>query len=120
MELENNDQNIGKKIFQEALKKPTEVLVNNASLNGRYIVHELLTKYNDYKIGFDLNSGLYLKLINYINKFTGEFTDLIEKGVIDCFHVVKTTLNDAVSIGKETTTKNYFLKLNNFLKEEWC
>ena len=59
LELENDDQNVGKKIFQEALKKPTEVLVNNAGLNGKYIVNELLTKFNDYKIGYDLNSGLY-------------------------------------------------------------
>ncbi len=56
--LENADQNIGKKIFQEALRKPTEILATNANLNGRYIVNELITKFKDYKIGFDLNSGL--------------------------------------------------------------
>ena len=57
LECENEEQNIGRKILKNALRKPLEILMENGGLNGKFIAENLLTKYNDNMIGYDLNSG---------------------------------------------------------------
>lgn len=57
IDFENEEQNIGKNILKRALCKPFEILMNNAGLNGKFILQQLLENYSDPCIGYDLNSS---------------------------------------------------------------
>lgn len=65
VECDNEEQIVGRNILKKALKKPLEILMENGGLNGKFIADNLLTKYNDNMIGYDLNTGKVNIFINY-------------------------------------------------------
>ena len=79
----NFDQNIGIKIIKEAIKIPCKVICNNAGYEGSVVVDKLQNEENP-NIGFDAA--------------TGEYTDLIKRGIIDPTKVVRTAIIDSAGI----------------------
>lgn len=80
---ENFDQDIGIKIVKEAVKMPCKIICSNAGFEGSVIVDKLMAS-KDVNYGFDAA--------------TGEFTDMIKRGIIDPAKVVKTALVDSSGI----------------------
>merc|ERR1712176_154932 len=85
----NMDQRIGIEIIQRALRAPLFTIAKNAGEEGAVIVGELL-KQKSVEQGFDAQ--------------TGEYCDLVAKGIIDPTKVVRTGLVDAASVSGLLTT----------------
>ncbi len=79
----NNDQTVGVDIIRRALQAPTRQIAENAGAEGSVVVGKLL----DNK---DTNRGF--------NAQTGTFEDMFKAGIVDPTKVVRTALQDAVSV----------------------
>ncbi len=79
----NDDQKVGIDIIRRALQAPTRQIAENAGAEGSVIVGKLL----DNK---DPNRGF--------NAQTGKFEDMFKSGIVDPTKVVRTALQDAVSV----------------------
>jgi len=79
----NEDQKTGIEIVRKALSHPARQIAINAGEDGSVIVGKILEK-DQYGWGFDAQSG--------------EYADLVKKGIIDPTKVVRTALQDAASI----------------------
>ncbi len=79
----NNDQTVGVDIIRRALQAPTRQIAENAGAEGSVVVGKLL----DNK---DPNRGF--------NAQTGKFEDMFKSGIVDPTKVVRTALQDAVSV----------------------
>jgi len=77
------EQQIGVEIIKKALEAPTKRIVANGGYEGSVIVEKLKEKENG--IGFDVA--------------TGEFTDMIKRGIVDPAKVTRSALQNAASIG---------------------
>src|SRR2546429_7238275 len=80
---ENDDQRAGIEIVRKALPWPARQIVINSGEDGSVVVGKILDN-NSYTYGFDAQ--------------TGEYGDLVGKGIIDPTKVVRTALQDAASI----------------------
>ena len=80
---DNSDQKAGVDIVRRAIQVPARQIVQNAGEDGSIVVGKLL-EHSDYTWGF--------------NAATGEYTDLVNAGVIDPAKVVRTALQDAASV----------------------
>jgi chaperonin GroEL len=79
----NADQNTGIDIVRRALSAPARQIVINAGLDGSLVIGRILAN-PTYAFGYDAQSGQY--------------GDLIDKGIIDPAKVVRTALQGAGSI----------------------
>jgi chaperonin GroEL len=79
----NEDQKHGIDIVRKAISWPARQIAINAGEDGSVVVGKLLEK-DQYSYGFDAQSG------DYVN--------LISKGIIDPTKVVRTALQDAASV----------------------
>jgi chaperonin GroEL len=79
----NEDERYGVEIVKKALSWPTRQIAINAGEDGSLVVGKILDK-DTYAFGFDAQ--------------TGEFCNLISKGIIDPTKVVRTALEDAASV----------------------
>ncbi|MDE5455375.1 chaperonin GroEL [Bradyrhizobium sp. CSA112] len=79
----NEDERYGVEIVKKALSWPTRQIAINAGEDGSLVVGQILDK-DTYAFGFDAQ--------------TGEFCNLIAKGIIDPTKVVRTALEDAASV----------------------
>ncbi len=79
----NDDQRVGVEIVRRALKTPARQIAENAGADGSVVVGKLLEATQD-NWGYDAQ--------------TGEYVDLVSKGIIDPTKVVRTALQDAASI----------------------
>jgi chaperonin GroEL len=77
------DERFGIDIVKKALSWPTRQIAINAGEDGSLVVGQILDK-DTYAFGFDAQ--------------TGEFGNLISKGIIDPTKVVRTALEDAASV----------------------
>jgi chaperonin GroEL len=80
---QNDDQKTGVDIVRKALSWPARQIVINAGEDGSVIVGKILEK-DQYSYGFDAQSG--------------EYGNLIGKGIIDPTKVVRAALQNAASI----------------------
>lgn len=80
---DNADQNVGVDIVRRAIQAPIRQIVENAGQEGSIIVGKLLEQ-DDTNFGFNAQSG--------------EFTDLVDAGIIDPTKVVRVALQNAASI----------------------
>jgi len=80
---ENFDQDIGIKIVREACKMPCRIICDNAGFEGSVIVDKLLEQ-TEPNHGFDAA--------------TGEFTDLVKRGIIDPTLVVRSAIINSSGI----------------------
>ena len=79
----NDDQKTGIEIVRKALSTPARQIALNAGEDGSIIVGKILEK-NQYGFGFDAQ--------------TGEYVDMMKKGIIDPTKVVRAALQNAASI----------------------
>jgi chaperonin GroEL len=79
----NDDQRRGIDIIKHALQAPIRQIAENAGNDGAVIVGKLLEK-GDVNNGFDAQ--------------TGEYANLVAKGIIDPVKVVRVALQDAASV----------------------
>jgi chaperonin GroEL len=79
----NGDQKTGVDIVRKAIQAPARQIVDNAGADGAVVVGKLLES-NEYGYGYDAQSG--------------EYGDLVKKGIIDPTKVVRTAIQDAASI----------------------
>jgi len=79
----NEDQKHGVEIVRKALSWPARQIAVNAGEDGSVIVGKVLEK-DQYAFGFDAQSG--------------DYVDMVKKGIIDPTKVVRTALQDASSV----------------------
>jgi chaperonin GroEL len=79
----NADQNAGIAIVREAITWPARQIANNAGVEGSVVIAKILENDNN-AYGYDAQSG--------------EYGDLVSKGIIDPAKVVRTTLQGAASV----------------------
>jgi chaperonin GroEL len=83
LNVENEDQKVGIRIVRKALETPARQIAINAGEDGSVVAGKILEN-SGYNWGFDAQSGQY--------------GDLVAKGIIDPTKVVRTALQDAASI----------------------
>jgi chaperonin GroEL len=83
----NDDQTVGVRIVRDAIRFPARKIAENAGHSGEVVVGKLLESYADKK---SFNWGF--------NAQTGEYTDLIQGGVIDPAKVTRCALQNAASV----------------------
>jgi len=80
---ENDDQKTGVDIVRKALQAPVRQIANNAGADGSVVVGKVLEK-DQYSYGYDAQSG--------------EYGNMLTKGVIDPTKVVRAALQGAASV----------------------
>jgi chaperonin GroEL len=83
VKTENDDQKTGVEIVRKAIQTPARQIAINSGEDGSVIVGKIVEK-DQYNYGFDAQ--------------TGEYVDLVRKGIIDPTKVVRTALQDAASV----------------------
>jgi chaperonin GroEL len=83
LKVHNDDQRTGIDIVKKALSWPARQIAINAGEDGSIVVGKILDK-DTYAFGYDAQ--------------TGEYGNLVSKGIIDPTKVVRTALQDAASI----------------------
>jgi chaperonin GroEL len=79
----NEDQKVGINIVRKAIQAPARQIAHNAGDDGSVIVGKIL-EHGTYGWGYDAQ--------------TGEYGNLVDKGIIDPTKVVRTALQDAASV----------------------
>ena len=80
---ENEDQKHGVEIVRKAIQMPARQIAINAGADGSVVVGKIMDK-DQYSYGFDAQSG--------------EYGNLVSKGIIDPTKVVRCALQDAASV----------------------
>jgi chaperonin GroEL len=80
---QNDDQKVGVEIVRKAISVPARQIAMNAGEDGSIVVGKILEK-DQYAFGFDAQ--------------TGEYGNLVTKGVIDPTKVVRAALQGAASV----------------------
>jgi len=83
LRTKNDDQKTGVEIVRKALSWPARQIAINAGEDGSVIVGKILEK-DQYSYGFDSQ--------------TGEYVNLISKGIIDPTKVVRVAIQNAASV----------------------
>ena len=83
VEVANDDQRVGVDIIRRAIQAPVRQIAENAGQDGAVVAGKLLEG-NDVERGYDAQIG--------------EYTNLIEAGIVDPTKVVRTALQDAASV----------------------
>jgi chaperonin GroEL len=83
LQTENEDQKHGVEIVRKALQTPARQIAINAGDDGSVVVGKILEK-DQYNFGYDAQ--------------TGEYGNLVIKGIIDPTKVVRCALQGAVSV----------------------
>jgi chaperonin GroEL len=79
----NDDQKTGVEIVRKAIQTPARQIATNAGEDGSVVVGKILEK-DQYGFGFDAQ--------------TGEYANLVQKGIIDPTKVVRTAIQNAASV----------------------
>jgi chaperonin GroEL len=97
VKTENEDQKHGVDIVRKAVQRPARQIAINAGADGSVVVGKIMDK-DQYSYGFDVQSG--------------EYGNLVSKGIIDPTKVVRCALQDAASIaGLLITTETMVAEL---------
>ena len=83
LRTQNDDQKTGVEIVRKAIQAPARQIALNAGEDGSIIVGKILEK-DQYSFGFDAQSG--------------EYVDMLKKGIIDPTKVVRTAIQNASSV----------------------
>jgi chaperonin GroEL len=83
LRADNDDQKTGIEIVRKAITQPARQIAINSGDDGSVVVGKILEK-DQYNYGYDAQSG--------------EYGNLVSKGIIDPTKVVRTALQDAASV----------------------
>ena len=81
------DEGVGIDVLRQALEEPTKRLAENSGYNGSVVVEEIRRRQAESgskSLGFDV--------------LTGEYVDLVERGIIDPAKVTRSAVENAVSV----------------------
>jgi chaperonin GroEL len=81
----NFDQQLGVSIIKNAITRPARRIVENAGLEGSVVVGKIMDDF-----GADFNKGF--------DSATGQYVDMLSKGIVDPLKVVRTALVDASGV----------------------
>ncbi len=99
LRTQNDDQKTGVEIVRKALSWPARQIALNAGEDGSVVVGKILKK-DTYAFGFDAPSG--------------EYVNMMSKGIIDPIKVVRAALQGAASVaGLLITTEAMVAELPN-------
>ncbi|CCK68369.1 chaperone ATPase HSP60 KNAG_0A07160 [Huiozyma naganishii CBS 8797] len=91
VQVDNFDQKLGVDIIRKAITRPAKQIIENAGEEASVIVGKLVDQYGDnFAMGYDSAKG--------------EFTDMLETGIIDPFKVVRSGLVDASGVASLLAT----------------
>ena len=91
LKVQNDDQRVGVEIVRKAISAPARQIALNSGEDGSVIVGKILEK-DQYGYGFDAQ--------------TGEYVNMMSKGIIDPTKVVRAALQGAASVaGLLSTTE---------------
>jgi chaperonin GroEL len=93
VELDNEDQELGKKIILEAIREPIKQMAANAGLSPDLALSTILEQEGSKGINFASNSL--------------DVVDLYEDGIIDPVRVTRVALQNATSVASTLITTNY-------------
>ncbi|MFC1718959.1 chaperonin GroEL [Candidatus Poribacteria bacterium] len=82
LELDDPDEQIGADIIRRALEEPCRQIAENAGLEGSVVVDKVKKESGN----------------NGFNALVGEYTDLVEAGVVDAKKVMRLALQNAASV----------------------
>ena len=95
-QTENEDQKHGVDIVRKAIQSPARQIAINAGADGSVVVGKIMDK-DQYSYGYDAQSG--------------EYGNLVTKGIIDPTKVVRSAIQGAASVaGLLITTKEWLPK----------
>ena len=83
IEIENESQRHGVDIIRRAVKEPFMKIASNAGLSADVLLQNILNTPNDWNFGYDISKN--------------EECNMMEKGIIDPFKVVRCSLQNAAS-----------------------
>ena len=83
LKVQNEDQKVGVEIVRKAISAPARQIAINAGADGSVVVGKILEK-DQYSYGFDAQ--------------TGEYVNMMSKGIIDPTKVVRAALQGAASV----------------------
>ncbi|MBF0139367.1 MAG: chaperonin GroEL [Magnetococcales bacterium] len=83
LHLEGDDKQAGIRIVRRALEEPTRIIAENAGQEGSVVVNKIMESTNSH-FGYDAQAD--------------EYTDLVQRGVIDPTKVVRTAIQSAASV----------------------
>lgn len=89
IKVDNFDQQLGVNIIRSAIQQPSRMIISNAGGESAVIVGKILEN-PDFSFGY--------------NAATGEYGNLLEKGILDPLKVVRTALVDASGVASLLTT----------------
>jgi len=93
IKVDNQDQKVGVEIVTRALQVPAKSIIDNSGLEGAVVIGKLLEQANgDIKCSRGMDAS------------TGEYVDMIGKGILDPTKVVRTALSDASGVASLMTT----------------
>ncbi len=96
VEAEDEDEQTGMDIVREALESPLRQLADNAGFEGSVVVRRVAEK--DPDVGFDV--------------LAGEYTNMVEAGIVDPLRVTRAALENAASIaGMILTTESVLAEI---------
>jgi chaperonin GroEL len=84
IKVENSDQQTGIDIVRKAISSPARQIAVNAGADGSIVVGKILEKDTTYAYGYDAQSG--------------EYVNMVSKGIIDPTKVVRAALQGAASV----------------------
>ncbi|MGP0093398.1 MAG: chaperonin GroEL [Xanthobacteraceae bacterium] len=84
IKVENSDQQTGVDIVRKAITAPARQIALNAGADGSIVVGKILEKDTTYAYGYDAQSG--------------EYVNMVSKGIIDPTKVVRAALQGAASV----------------------
>ncbi|MBF0436163.1 MAG: chaperonin GroEL [Magnetococcales bacterium] len=83
LHLDGDDKQAGIRIVRRALEEPTRIIAENAGQEGSVVVNKIMESTNSH-FGYDAQAD--------------EYTDLVQRGVIDPTKVVRTAIQSAASV----------------------
>jgi chaperonin GroEL len=83
LKVQNDDQRVGVEIVRKAISAPARQIAMNAGADGSVVIGKILEK-DQYGYGFDAQ--------------TGEYVNMMSKGIIDPTKVVRAALQGAASV----------------------
>merc|ERR1711988_120033 len=98
----DSERKIGAEIVRKALLYPLRLIANNAGVNGSVIVQKVYDSSDPY---FGYNAA------------TGNFENLMERGIIDPTKVIRCALENASSVARTFLTADCVVCENNKKKE---
>ena len=109
-------ERLGVQVLQEALKRPIRAVIENKTGETCGHIIEKIEREGSFFAGYDVKNCKSWIFIDFLERVC----DMIESGVVDSFTVVKSILQDSVSLaGMLITTECLVVKDKNYERKKY-